>query len=476
MGSLLKATLILGSGSAISLLASLLANKLYALWVGPEGVGLLGLFQGLLGLASIVAGMGLSSGLVRLGAAEIAEKNLAKVVALRQAAWQILFLCVGGVALSLLVFSQPITQFMLAGSSQWTIIWIVLALGLSMAAGVNIGLLNAYHRVSVLAKVTASSSVLGAIFGITAVWLWKHEAIPLVILGLPLAQFILATFYSRRLNLPTIKASAKEVKAARNALFRFGLPFTGSQMVGSAVQLGLPFLVLYQLGQENVGYYRAAVMFSVGYVGFLLNALGQDFYPRLSALKDQPEAFKEAIHAQQRFMVLLGSPLVALSIAFAPLIIRLIFSVEFLPALEVLHWQLLGDLPKFVSWTLGYAVLAALPSRSYLLTETVGGLCLLAFSYLGMLWFGLEGLGIGFLLCYLVYLFFLTYFLIVKKLWSPRWSNAGLLVVGLAVAASVEFLPEPWGLVLALSWAVVCAVLLGKQVLQSRASKAVGHA
>jgi O-antigen/teichoic acid export membrane protein len=469
MSSLLKATVILGSGSAISLLASLLANKAYAVWVGPEGVGLLGLLQGLLGMISIVAGMGLSSGLVRLGAPEIAVDNTAHVLALRQAAWQLFYIFVGSVAFLMLLLSQPIAQFLLAGSSVWTVVCIVLALVLSIAAGVQIGLLNAYHRIGILARVTAFSSVAGALLGILAVWLWQTQGLPLVVLGVPLAQFILATFYNRRLNLPLAKVDPAEVKKARVALLRFGLPYTGSQLVGTAIQLGLPFLVLYQLGQESVGYYRAAVMFSVGYVGFLLNALGQDFYPRLSALKGQPQAFRQAIDAQQRFLLLLGTPLIALSIALAPFIIKVIFSSEFLPSLNILHWQLLGDLPKFVSWTLGYAVLAGLPSRSYLMTETVGGLALLAFSWFGMWRFGLEGLGIGFLLAYLVYLVFLTYLFVSKKLWLPLWSNIILLSVGMGVATVVRFLVEPWGLILALAWATICAVLLGRQILQRKA-------
>ncbi len=468
MSSLLKATFILGSGSAISLLGSLLANKAYAVWVGPEGIGLLSLFQNLLSLISIVAGLGLSSGLVRLAAPEITANNTVRVLALRRAGWQLFYFFVGGVALGTLLLRQFVAQFLLAGSPVWTVVWIVLALFLSMGAGVRIGLLNAYHRVGILARITAISSVTGAGWGILVVWLWRTQGLPLVVFGVPLAQFVLATFYSRRLNLPTTQVDPREVKKARDALLRFGLPYTGSQLVSTAVQLGLPFLVLYQLGQENLGYYRAAVMFSVGYVGFLLNALGQDFYPRLSALKDQPQAFRQAIDAQQRFLLLLGTPLIALSVALAPRILQVIFSSEFLPALDILHWQLLGDLPKFVSWTLGYAVLAGLPTRSYLMTETVGGLALLALSWLGMWQFGLEGLGIGFLLAYVLYLVFLTYLFLSKKLWSPLWSNVLLLVVGCAVAIVVRFLPEPWGLVLASAWTMVCAILLGRQVLQKK--------
>jgi PST family polysaccharide transporter len=469
MGSILKATLILGSGSAISLVAGFLSNKAYAVWVGPEGVGLLGLLQGLLAIAAIVAGMGLSAGLVRVGAPHTAEADPAFMLALRQAAWQIYRYFSGAVALLILFFSQPIAHLMLAGSPIYAVVFVLVALLMSLAAGVQVGLLNAYHRVGALARITALSSVAGAVWGIGLVWIGREAALPLVVLGTPLAQLALSTWFAKGLGLPVERPAAEEVRRARDELLRFGLPFTGSQLVGSAVQLGMPFLVLHQLGQENVGYYRAAVLFSTAYIGFLLNALGQDFYPRLSALQDRPVAFQEAIHAQQRFVLLLGSPLVAGSLALAPMIVTLLFSPQFRPTVAILQWQLLGDLLRFVSWTLGYAVLARLSSRFYLLTETLGGGLLLVFSLWGMRQFGLQGLGMGWFATYAVYLVAVTWILVRKGIWIPALSNVGLLLLGLGVAVAVRLAPEPWALAVAVSWGLVCAVCLSRQVWSARA-------
>ncbi|MER3481878.1 MAG: hypothetical protein C4332_00605 [Meiothermus sp.] len=469
MGSILKATLILGSGSAISLVAGFLSNKAYAVWVGPEGVGLLGLLQGLLAITAIVAGIGLSAGLVRVGAPHAAQDDIAFMLALRQAAWQIYGYFSGAVALLILCFSQPIAHLMLAGSPAYEVVFVLIALLLSLAAGVQVGLLNAYHRVGALARITALSSGVGAVWGIGLVWLGREAALPLVVLGTPLAQLAAASWFARRLGLPGERPDPERVRKARGELLRFGLPFTGSQLVGSVVQLGMPFLVLYQLGQENVGYYRAAVLFSTAYIGFLLNALGQDFYPRLSALQDRPVAFQEAIHAQQRLVLLLGSPLVAGSLALAPMIVTLLFSPQFRPVVSILQWQLLGDLLRFVSWTLGYAVLARLSSRFYLLTETLGGGLLLGFSLWGMRQFGLQGLGMGWLATYAGYLLVVAWILTSKRIWAPTLSNMGLLLSGLGVAVAVRLAPEPWALAVAVSWGFVCALWLSRQVGRARA-------
>ncbi|MBO1436370.1 oligosaccharide flippase family protein [Meiothermus sp. CFH 77666] len=461
MGSIIRATVILGSSSVISLIASFLSNKAYAVWIGPDGLGLLGLFQSFLGITAIGAGMGLSSGLVRLGAPHAKEEaSNSQLIALQQAAWQIyritLLLC----TTIILAFSHPIAEHLLANSPVWGVGVLAFGLALSLAAGIQIGLLNAYHRVGLLAQVTALSSIFGAVWGITLVWFWRENALPWVVLGMPLGQFVLSRIFLGRLRMPLIKANSRDIRAARIELLRFGLPFVGSQIVGSAVQLGMPFLVLHQLGQIEVGYYRAAILFSTAYIGFLLNALGQDFYPRLSALQNKPQAFCAALDLQQRFVLLLGSPLVVFSLAVAPLAVSVLFSSEFRPTADILQWHLLGDLFRFVSWTLGYAVLAGLPNRAYLVTETLGGVCLLIFSLWGMDRFGTSGLGVGWLLTYFCYLIITGIVVAFGLRWRPSLTNVFLLLCAIGVAAATIALPEVGKIMLTLLWGLVCISLL----------------
>lgn len=461
MGSILRATVILGSGSVVGLIAGFLSNKAYAVWIGPDGVGLLGLFQSFLGITVIGAGMGLSSGLVRLGAPHVKdEASNSQLFALRQAAWQIYRLTILIFTIIILAFSHPIAEHLLAGSPVWGVGLLALGLALSLAAGVQIGLLNAYHRVGLLAQVTALSSIFGAVWGITLVWFWRENALPWVVLGVPLGQFVLSRIFLGRLRMPLNKANSRDIKAARIELLRFGLPFVASQLVGSVVQLGMPFLVLHQLGQDEVGYYRAAILFSTAYIGFLLNALGQDFYPRLSALQNKPRAFCATLDIQQRFVLLIGSPLVVVSLALAPLAVSVFFSSEFKPAVDILRWHLLGDLFRFVSWTLGYAVLAGLPNRAYLITETLGGVCLLTFSLWGMDRFGTSGLGVGWLLTYFCYLIVTGIAVAFGLRWRPSLTNVFLFLCAIGVATATVALPEVGKIMLSLLWGLVCISLL----------------
>jgi PST family polysaccharide transporter len=460
MVSVLRSTFTLSIGSIIGILVGLGSNKVYASLLGPNGLGLLGLLQGLLGITTLVAGMGLSSGLVRLGSPLVSVQDDIGFAALRQAAWQIYLWFSGGAVFLLLIFKHPIAQSMLAGSPTWMVGVVALALLISLAAGIQIGLLNAHHHVRVLAQVTAFSSLIGSVLGIFIIWWWGSVALPSVLLTTPLSQWAVSRFFVTKLSHSSQFLTPKHVRRARNELLCFGLPFTASQIVGSAVQLGMPFLVLQQLGQQEVGYYKATILFSTAYIGFLLNALVQDFYPRLSVLRGQREAFLETLNVQQYIVMLLGGSMVIVSLSVLPFIIPLIFSPEFEPTIEILRWQLVGDVFKFVSWTLGFAILAGSSSRIYFLCELAGGIFLFAFSWWGVEVFGIKGIGIGYLIGYALYLVSMAGVVSWQFNWKPWWSNLGILLMIIGIVLLVQSQPLFWGLVLALLWMIISTVHL----------------
>ncbi len=93
MKSILKATTVLSSVWAVSILTGLVSAKVNAMLLGPAGIGYLGLLQGLLILSAIIAGMGVGASIVRAIAKALAEDDERQVAALRGGAW---LLCWGG--------------------------------------------------------------------------------------------------------------------------------------------------------------------------------------------------------------------------------------------------------------------------------------------------------------------------------------------------------------------------------------------
>src|SRR5258708_4029988 len=102
MKSIFRATAILSGSSIVSILLGMVSAKVLALYLQPAGYGFYGLLQSFVGLTTLIAGLGMATGLVRLGAAA-AKRNDEKAMAnLRGGAW-LLFAGIGSIALALLI-------------------------------------------------------------------------------------------------------------------------------------------------------------------------------------------------------------------------------------------------------------------------------------------------------------------------------------------------------------------------------------
>ena len=94
------------------------------------------------------------------------------------------------------------------------------------------------------------------------------------------------------------------------------------------------------------------------YIGFVLGAMGTDYFPRLTeAINDQARA-RKLVNEQTEMALLLAGPVLLAMITLAPWVIHLLYAASFAPATEVLRWQVLGDILKVASWPMGFILLA----------------------------------------------------------------------------------------------------------------------
>jgi O-antigen/teichoic acid export membrane protein len=166
---------------------------------------------------------------------------------------------------------------------------------------------------------------------------------------------------------------------------------------------------LYQLDLESVGFYRAASTVAVTSLGLVMTAMGQDYYPRLSAVSDDAQKLTTIINQQQYLLIVLLSPVILWLLFLSPIIIPLLYSPKFSYSAEILNWFLVGDIFRLLSWTLSFVILARSKSNVYFFLELVAGIATLLTSLLGMKWFGVEGLGISYLATYFIYYLFVLF-------------------------------------------------------------------
>ncbi len=444
MKSIFRATAILSGSSIISILLGIVSAKVLALFLQPAGYGYYGLLQSFVGVTTLFAGLGMSTGLVRLGARAATQNDEAALASLDSGAW-LLFVGLGSLTLTIITVLRGTLSRWALGSPDhgWTIVLMGFALLFTVAGNIQVGTLNAHHRVGALAKYAVVNTLGSGLCTIGAVLIWRtHGIVPAVIASGAVNWLSSRYFLLREVKPTRIRPTRKEALQSAVALARFGGPFTLSTMVGTGVQLALPMVVVHLLNPASVGYYKAAAAISVGYLGFLVTAMGQDYYPRVSAVSHQPEAMVKLINEQHRLVMLIAVPIILGMLALVPILIPIVYSHKFTPAVDILEWQLIGDLFKFSSWTMSFAILARCSSSVYFLTESMGGAAMLATTWLGVRWFGMTGLGVSFLAAYAVY--YVVVWVTIRREIPLVWTRSNKLMMLGAVTAAliIRILPS----------------------------------
>ena len=401
-----RATSILAIGTAGSVLAGVLVSKTLAVLTGPEGIGLYALLQSLLGLAGIVFGLSVATGMVRATARAVADDDEDRQAALWSAG--MLLAIVGGLlgGLLLILFRESIATVFLGGATySWAAVVLAPALLLQLASGAESGYLNGHHRIRALAIATASSSVLSAGVVVIFVARWGTGALPFALVATSAVSLLIATVARHRsVGEARHAVSRARLSEAARWLVGFGGSYTLSQLVGTGTQLLIPVIVLSLLGHDSVGYVRAASAVAVGYLGILLSTMARDYYPRAAAAEATEPALRRLVADQGRLILALSAPLILLTSALAPMIIAILYSDAFSPATLVLQWMLVGDVLKLLSWTGSFVILARGGPGTFFLIELMGGACLLVTTVVAVNAAGVAGVGLGYAITYAIYL------------------------------------------------------------------------
>jgi PST family polysaccharide transporter len=432
---MLRATALLGGSTVLTTLIGLAGAKVWALVVGPTGVGAQALAQNLVLLASMVAGAGVATGLVRLGAGV----QGVQLAALRRAAWQVTLLGGGAVSVTVIAFAPWVSHALLgAAVGRGTMALLAVAVVASLAGNVLIGILNAAHQVTRLARVAVLAAAGGGVAGVAAVSALGMRGVPWAVLASAVAAVAVAAWQARvAAVVPRVVPSQSDVQAARRALLRFGGPFTASQLVGAGVQLAIPGIVVHTSGAGAVGLYRAAVSLSATYLALLTAAFAKDYYPRVARAGGDPDALRALVDEQHRLVLCLATPLCLGMLAASPVLVPLLYSHQFGGAVAVLRWLTVGELLRLSSFTLAHLVLARGRSIVYFGCEALSGVVLLGGSVVGLRVWGVQGFGVAYVLAYATY--WISVLVVARRAFrvSLRGRHVGALAGAVALALVV---------------------------------------
>lgn len=403
---ILRSTSIIGGASVLNILIGLVRIKVAAVILGPVGVGLIGLLNSLLVTAASIAALGTGTIGTRQVAEAAASADPMDIGVVRRA------FVLGAVILSVLgtlvfwLLRDVLAVHVLAEPGRAADIgWLSLGVGLTVLAGAYSALLNGFRRIGDLAKVTVYSALASAAAGIGALLLWGEKGLMVFLLLVPLTKFAFAQFYVTRLPPgPPVTLSSAQLRRQWSALAKLGTAFMLAGLASTLGQLLVRTLVQRELGTDALGYFEAAWVISMTYIGFVLTAMGTDYYPRLTAASGDNAALNRLVNEQSEVALLLAGPVFLGMLGVAPWAVEILYSAQFAEAASILRWQILGDILKVVSWPLGYVMLARGQGRVFMFSEAFSMTIFVLATWIGLPIVGLKATGFGFLLMYVVYL------------------------------------------------------------------------
>jgi len=387
------------------LLAALVVIKLVAWFAGPEGVGKLGQFTSLMSLLAVLAGGGISAGIVKYVAEYRHDpQRLARLLA--AALWYALCASILMGCLALL-FSRQLAVWLLDDPAYAGLIRVLAVAQLGIAL-VNyiLAVINGFMDVRRLALIQVLGSLLSIVM---VIWLARWLHLYGALLALIVSQLLwLAVGLPAWWRSPYFQRSMLRLRFDREMTLRlaaFSVMTLTAALVSPLVNIAVRDHLALQLGWEQVGYWQAVSKVSDAYLLFLTAAINIYYLPKLAAIRERAALVAELRNAY-RYILPVVVVLAAAVYVLREWVTRLLFSADFAPANALYAPQLAGDVVKIASFILSYVMLAKAMTRLFVISECVFAASYLALVYVFTAHFGLVGAMYAFAANYLAYLAF----------------------------------------------------------------------
>lgn len=421
--SFIKSTQFFGFSQLIRIVAKVIVNKFAALFLGPIGIGIIGLVENLL---SIIYGL-VSFGIPVSSVREIAtlsddflndnESVNRKIKIIHY--WSLFSGIIGGILFSIISYFFFINFYPKEASYVWFLSLAFYFLFFSLYSS-KLSILQGKRELKKMVIIEICNSILQMIFGLLCYYFFGINGIAMAIFLSTLFSYLLIR------NLTYNRIEARKVISLKQA-FTGGLPMMKLGLIlsigGLINQFTYYIIRLFLkdfLSLEALGIYQVSQTILIGYLSIIFVVMSNDYYPQLCKLESDRKTFEKYINQQTQFALYLVVPMVLGMYLFASELITILYSAEFLEVLLVLKIALFGLVLKTIAWSIGFISLVKgnkkLFFKQNLISDVINCLCSVLLTY----YFGLIGLGIAFTFVFIVSLVYNFY--TVRKYYQFQFS------------------------------------------------------
>lgn len=400
-GHILKYTGVFGGVQGLNILMGLVRNKLVALLLGPEGMGLASLFNTTTNFISQTTNLGLSfSAVTRISAVFETHDEAQMAQAVKTVrTWSFLTALVG---MLVCVLAGPLLSEYTFSWGNHTLHFILLApaVGLMAITGGETAILKGARRLRSLAVIQVYAVIASLLVSVPVYYFFGQSGIVPVIVLLALVMMLLTIRHSYRLY-PLRLRGSKGVLGDGLNMVRLGVAFVVAGAMGSGAEMFVRSYLNVHGDLEAVGLYNAGYILIVTYASMVFSAMETDYFPRLSSLGDDVARLNQMVNRQIEVSLLIVSPMLAALIIGLPVLIPLLYSHDFLPVIAMAQVAVFSMYLKALSLPVGYITLAKGDSVAYMVLEGCYDVLFVALLVVGYQWWGLYGAGVALSISYL---------------------------------------------------------------------------
>jgi O-antigen/teichoic acid export membrane protein len=432
--SILKATGVFGFLHVFKLMISVVSSKFVAIFLGPAGIGLLSLFTNAIGLIAAFTNFEF----LKTGTREIALNSLDTNTKLTKAIQNLnrLAIVIGVFgALITLLFSKYLSQFTFGNSDKQNWFYYLGFYFIIVAySNARMAILQGVNQIKKLAWCNIIIAFFTAIGTIIIYFFLRIEGIVWVVLYASFVTLLVTIYFTKQYSFKFNFSNFKDFYNESSPVVKLGFIMSANLILG---QISFFIIRTYLNDDGNsfniLGFYEVNTVIIVNYLGLIFNAMSYDFYPKLTAISSDNKKVKELVNSQMEIAILLVTPAIVFLYIFAPLLIRLLYTKEFLATFTILKLALFSVILKAILMPLGYLILAKGDKKQYFKQELFSDFLNVVLTIVLYKYFGLLGIGLAFIINYILYGLYIYKVVKDKYEFTYYKSNINLIVVNMLI-------------------------------------------
>lgn len=400
---LVKVASLNSASVIIKIIAGFLTSKFIAIFVGSEGMALVGNLRNFLSSAQSLSILGLYNGVVKY----IAEfkKNTVELSKTISTVFYLGFIATTLVSFVCYFKADYINDIIFKDYNDYAYVIKIMALALPFYSlnMLAFSIMNGFSKYKYLIVFNIFGQILGATVTILLIWQDQIDGalIAVVVAESLIFLITLVGIINRQNFMPFIKASKFSLDYAKKLSSYSGMALF-SAIILPIIAITIRSYIIDSVGFKEAGFWEAMNRISKYYLMFVSSLLTLYILPKFAEIDNIKDFRKEVFSFYKTIIPVFGLGLIIIYF-LRHIIIQIVLTSEFKPVEELFLWQLLGDFVKVLSIVIAYQFLAKRMFWHYIITEAFAVTILYFTSIYFIDVFGVKGAVIAHFVTYVMH-------------------------------------------------------------------------